>query len=49
VPTGAHGFAGCTLLDTQEVQRLGRVIASFRFYACHNWSGQPQPRLEGAK
>jgi 4-amino-4-deoxy-L-arabinose transferase-like glycosyltransferase len=44
-PVGAHGFAGCTLLDTQDVQRLGRVVASFRFYACHNWSGQPQPRL----
>ena len=46
-PVGAHGFADCTLLDTQDVQRLGRVVASFRFYACHNWSGQPQPRLLG--
>lgn len=46
-PVGAHGFADCTLLDTQDVPRLGRVVASFRFYACHNWSGQPQPRLLG--
>lgn len=44
-PVGAHGFADCKLLDTQDVQRLGHVVASFRFYACHNWSGQPQPRL----
>ena len=47
VPTGAHGFADCALLDTQTVQRLGQPIAVFRFYACHNWSGQPQPRLSG--
>ena len=46
-PVGVHGFAGCTLLDTQDVYRLGRVVASFRFYACHHWSGQPQPRLVG--
>jgi 4-amino-4-deoxy-L-arabinose transferase-like glycosyltransferase len=44
-PVGAHGFAECRLLDSQDVQRLGRTVASFRFYACHNWSGQPQPRL----
>ncbi len=48
VPLGAHGFASCTLLATQDVQRLGAPIASFRFYACRNWSGQPQPRLQGA-
>ena len=48
VPLGAHGFADCTLLDTQAVQRLGQPISTFRFYACHNWSGQPQPRLLGA-
>jgi 4-amino-4-deoxy-L-arabinose transferase-like glycosyltransferase len=47
VPLGAHGFADCKLLDTHDVQRLGRVISSFRFYACHGWSGQPQPRLAG--
>jgi 4-amino-4-deoxy-L-arabinose transferase-like glycosyltransferase len=46
-PVGAHGFADCTLLDTQDVQRLGRVVAHFGFYACHNWSGHPQPRLMG--
>lgn len=47
VPLGAHGFADCTLLDTQAVQRLGQAISAFRFYACHKWSGQPQPRLIG--
>ncbi len=47
VPTGEHGFADCRLLDTQPVQRLGRVIASFRFFACYGWSGQPQPHLAG--
>lgn len=49
VPLGANGnpvgFARCALLDTQETVRLGVVIASFRFYACHGWSGKPQPRL----
>jgi hypothetical protein len=48
VPLGAHGFASCTLLATQDVQRLGAPIASFRFFACRNWSGQPQPQLQGA-
>ena len=48
VPLGEHGFADCKLLETRDVQRLGRVISSFRFYACHGWSGQPQPRLAGA-
>ncbi len=48
VPVGAHGFASCTLLETQDVRRLGSTIAVFRFYACHGWSGQPRPRLEGA-
>ena len=48
VPLGEHGFADCKLLDSQDVQRLGRVISSFRFYACHGWSGRPQPRLAGA-
>jgi 4-amino-4-deoxy-L-arabinose transferase-like glycosyltransferase len=45
VPLGAHGFASCTLLDSQEVTRLNASIASFRFYACLGWSGNPQPRL----
>jgi len=48
VPLGEQGFANCTLLDTQDVQRLGKPLASFRFYACRNWSGQPQPRLLGS-
>lgn len=47
VPLGPQGFARCTLLESQNVQRLGRPLASFRFYACHNWSGHPQPRLVG--
>jgi hypothetical protein len=45
VPLGGHGFADCKLLETQEVRRFGVAIASFSFYACHNWSGDPQPRL----
>jgi 4-amino-4-deoxy-L-arabinose transferase-like glycosyltransferase len=49
VPLGAHGFAGCTLLESQDVLRLGHVNSSFRFYACRGWSGQPQPLLAGAK
>lgn len=48
LPLGAHGFADCALLDTQNVQRLGKPLASFRFYACRNWSGHPQPRLLGS-
>lgn len=48
VPLGAHGFANCTLLETQAVQRLGRPLASFSFYACRNWSGHSQPHLAGA-
>lgn len=48
VPQGAHGFADCTLLDSQTVPRLGATIATFRFYACHRWSGDPQPRLAGS-
>ena len=48
VPLGAHGFADCALLDTQAVSRLGAPISTFRFYACHRWSGAPQPRLQGA-
>ncbi len=48
LPLGEQGFASCTLLDTQDVQRLGKPLASFYFYACRNWSGQPQPRLQSA-
>ena len=49
VPMGEHGFADCTLLETQDVQRMGNTISTFRFYACHRWSGQqPKPRLQGA-
>jgi 4-amino-4-deoxy-L-arabinose transferase-like glycosyltransferase len=46
-PVGANGFADCTLLETQVVQRLGRLVSRFHFYACNNWSGQPKPRLLG--
>ena len=49
VPLGEHGFADCKLLESQDVQRMGRVNSSFRFYACHGWSGQPQPLLVGAR
>jgi hypothetical protein len=45
LPLGAHGFANCQLLETLPVQRLGRPLSEFRFYACQGWSGEPQPRL----
>ena len=48
VPLGEHGFDDCKLLETRDALRLGRVISSFSFYACHGWSGRPQPRLAGA-
>ncbi len=47
VPLGAHGFRDCSVLDTHDVQRFGVPISSFRFYACHGWAGDPQPRLRG--
>lgn len=47
VPQAPHGFAQCELLDALNVERLGATIATFRFYACHGWSGKPQPRLQG--
>lgn len=48
VPLGQPGFADCKLLDTLDTQRLGRVISSFRLYACRGWAGPPRPRLVGA-
>jgi 4-amino-4-deoxy-L-arabinose transferase-like glycosyltransferase len=48
LPQAPHGFAGCTLLDTQDVVRLGRPLSRFWFYACQSWSGDPQPRLKTA-
>jgi hypothetical protein len=45
VPLGGRGFADCKLLESQEVRRFGVAIASFSFYACYNWSSDPQPRL----
>jgi hypothetical protein len=45
VPLGEHGFKRCELLDTQVATHWGRPVSSFRFYACHGWSGKPQPRL----
>jgi hypothetical protein len=45
VPLGAHGFRDCQLLATQAATHWGAPLASFRFYACHGWSGSPQPRL----
>ena len=47
-PLGAHGFAQCSLLDSQEVRRLGYAVSRFDFYACSGWSGAPQPRLRSA-
>ena len=46
VPVGPHGFAACTLLESQPVLRLGRSIAQFWFYSCHGWSGSPEPQLQ---
>ena len=45
VPLGEHGFRDCALLATQDATHWGAPLASFRFYACHGWSGSPQPRL----
>lgn len=45
VPLGPHGFADCQLRDTLAVTRWGYPLSTFRFYACHGWSGDPQPRL----
>jgi hypothetical protein len=45
VPLGAHGFRDCQLLATQAATHWGAPLASFRFYACHGWSGRAQPRL----
>ncbi len=44
-PLGAHGFARCTWLEQQAVQRLGYAVSRFDFYACSGWSGAPQPQL----
>jgi len=48
VPLGAHGFAQCERLQTLPVQRLGYALATFDFYACSGWSGDPAPRLKPA-
>jgi 4-amino-4-deoxy-L-arabinose transferase-like glycosyltransferase len=48
VPLGAHGFANCQLLDTLPVTHWGYHLSTFTFYACHGWSGDPRPRLQGA-
>ena len=45
VPLGEHGFDKCELLATQVATHGGVPLSSFRFYACHGWSGKPQPRL----
>jgi hypothetical protein len=47
-PLGAHGFAHCTWLDQQAVQRLGYTVSRFDFYACSGWSGAPEPHLRAA-
>jgi hypothetical protein len=48
VPLGAHGFADCTLLERQPVNRWGLHIAEFGFYSCAGWSGAPRPQLQNA-
>jgi hypothetical protein len=48
-PLGAHGFAQCRLLGSQEVRRLGYGVSRFDFYGCSGWSGDPQPRLKPAQ
>jgi hypothetical protein len=45
-PVGGNGFASCKLLDVLPVQRLGRPLSEFRFYACNGWSADPKPRLQ---
>jgi hypothetical protein len=45
VPLGAHGFATCALLDTQQVLRWGVPLSVFHFYACRGWAGDPAPQL----
>jgi hypothetical protein len=45
-PFGEHGFEDCQLLEVLPVQRLGRQLSEFRFYACRGWSGRPAPRLQ---
>jgi 4-amino-4-deoxy-L-arabinose transferase-like glycosyltransferase len=44
IPLAPHGFAQCQLLDTLDTALGGAPVARFRFYACHGWSGDPQPR-----
>jgi 4-amino-4-deoxy-L-arabinose transferase-like glycosyltransferase len=48
-PLGAHGFAQCTWLERQQVQRLGYALSYFDFYACSGWSGQPAPQLRAVQ
>ncbi len=48
IPQAPHGFASCTLLDTQDAVHLGQLLSRFRFYACQGWSGDPQARLKTA-
>jgi len=48
LPLGVHGFGRCDLLDTQQVSRWGQHVATFRFYACQGWSGDPRPQLQAA-
>jgi len=43
-PLGPHGFADCQLLDTLDARHGGAPVARFRFYACHGWAADPQPR-----
>jgi hypothetical protein len=48
VPAAPHGFARCDLLDNMVPKVWGKGVASFRFYACYGWSGDPRPVLAKA-
>ncbi|MGA1575768.1 MAG: hypothetical protein ACO34D_06825, partial [Burkholderiaceae bacterium] len=41
LPVGANGFAACTPLGQQTVQRAEQNLASFEFFLCSNWQGPP--------
>ena len=44
LPVGAGQFESCTPLAQQGVNRGGRQVATFSFYACKQWGGISQPR-----
>lgn len=48
LPVGAGRFERCAPLDTLAVERAGRAVASFSFYLCSHWGGQPAPARQDA-